>query len=79
MLSGGVLDEVGGVLDEVDVEVGDQSNSTVALAGTAHLLSDHDCCDELSSMSLEHRKNQGRFKNVKHEAGFLKSGHAWAY
>ena len=37
MLSGGVLDEVGGVLDEVDVEVGDQSNSTVALAGTAHL------------------------------------------
>ena len=26
MLSGGVLDEVGGVLDEVDVEVGDQSN-----------------------------------------------------
>ena len=37
MLSGGVLDEVDGVLDEVDVEVGDQSNSTVALAGTAHL------------------------------------------
>ena len=39
MLSGGVLDEVGDVLDDVGVEVGDQSNSTVALAGTAHLYS----------------------------------------
>ena len=37
MLSGCVLDEVGEILDKVDVEVGDQSNSTVALAGTAHL------------------------------------------
>ena len=76
MLSGGVLDEVGDVLDEVDVEVGDQSNSTVALAGTAHLLSYHDCCDELSSMSLEHRRSQDRLRNIKHEAGFQKTSHA---
>ena len=47
MLSGGVLDEVGDVLDEVDVEVGDQSNSTVALAGTAHL-----CLTMTVAMSL---------------------------
>ena len=60
MLSGGVLDEVGDVLDKIDVEVGDQSNSTVALAGTAHLYPGPDCYDELSSMSLEHRKGQDR-------------------
>ena len=35
-----------------------------------------DCYDELSSMSLEHRRSQDRLRNIKHEAGFQKSGHA---
>ena len=31
-----MLNEVGDVLNEVDVEIGDQSKTTVALAGTAY-------------------------------------------
>ena len=77
--SGDVRGEVDEILSDVDVEV----RGSVELNGRSGwnrlLLPSHDHYDELSSMSLEHRKNQGRFKNVKHEAGFLKSSHAWAY
>ena len=62
----------GGVLDEVDVEVGDQSNSTVALAGTAHL---YPVLTVTMSLALCHLNivRIRRTKEVENEAGFLKS------
>ena len=47
MLKGGVLVEADGILVDVDVEVGDQSKTTVALAGTAY-----SCLTMTSTMSL---------------------------
>ena len=47
MLSGGVQNKVGDVLDEMGVEIGDQSKTTDALAGTAY-----SCLTMTSTMSL---------------------------